>query len=56
MPELEEMLDRLRESAALRQAASRIMLDVAKYLSVSFDPVRGRGQGSRAGPALCLAH
>ena len=35
LPELEQMLDRLRDSPALRQAASRIMLDMAKYLSVS---------------------
>ena len=34
MPELEEMLGRLINSAALRQAASRILLDMAKYLSV----------------------
>ena len=34
LPELEEMLDRLRGSAALRQAASRVLLDMAKYLSV----------------------
>ena len=34
LPELEEMLDRLRGSAALRQAASRILLDMARCLSV----------------------
>ncbi len=34
VPELEEMLGRLINSAALRQAASRILLDMAKYLSV----------------------
>ena len=31
---LEEMLDRLRGSVALRQAAARILLDMARYLSV----------------------
>ena len=34
LPELEEMLDRLRGSAALRQAASRMLLDMARYLLV----------------------
>ena len=34
VPDLEEMLDRLRGSAALRQAASRMLLDIAGYLSV----------------------
>ncbi len=34
LPELEEMLERLRGNAALRQGASRSLLDMAKYLSV----------------------
>ena len=34
LKEMEQMLDRLRASAALRQEASRILLAIAKYLSV----------------------
>lgn len=34
LEEVADMLDRLRSSAALRQEASRVMLDIGKYLSV----------------------
>ena len=43
LEEMADMLDRLRNSAALRQEASRILLSIAKYLSV------------RPGPALSPA-
>ena len=34
LAEMTDMLDRLRGSAALRQEASRVLLAMAKYLSV----------------------
>lgn len=38
LEEMADMLDRLRNSAALRQEASRILLAIAKYLSVRPGP------------------
>ena len=52
LPELEEMLDLLRGSAVLRQAASRIMLDMAKYLSVSSSLDHGVRGDCREGSAM----
>ena len=52
LPELEEMLDLLRGSAVLRQAASGIMLVMAKYLSVSLSLDHGVRGDCREGSAM----